>query len=93
VLTDVIKSSGRDRLLVSDLHEVIRRFKNIQDMPNDPFEQVLMVIKSIYAKWNDSEATGLRSDMLGVGENIGVAVIVSSMAFGNLSVLSGTGTM
>jgi hypothetical protein len=50
VLTNIVAKSGRDRLLVSDLQTVISEFKQIQDAPDDPFEQVLSVVKAIYFK-------------------------------------------
>ena len=50
VLTNIVAKSGRDRLLVSDLQTVISEFKQIQEAPDDPFEQVLSVVKAIYFK-------------------------------------------
>lgn len=92
-LKSVVEASGRDRLLVSDLHEVIKHFKAIQLAPEDPFEQVISVVKAIYSKWHSEEATNLRYDILGARSSQGVAVIMSSMVFGNLSSNSGSGFM
>ena len=93
VLTEIVQKGGKDKLLVSDLQTVIARFKAIQSAPDDPFEQLAMILKATYKKWNASEASSLRADVLGVPTSQGVAVIVSSMVYGNLNHKSGTGHM
>ena len=89
----MINEKQNDRLLVEDLHVVIEQFKQICRPPSDPLEQVLSVVNSIYNKWNDREAAQIRSQILQCNNSLGMAVIISSQVFGNLSINSGTGTL
>ena len=93
ILSAMINEKQNDRLLVEDLKIVIDQFKQVCTPPTDPLDQVLTVVKSIYNKWNGREAISIRSQILQCDKALGMAVIISSQVFGNLSINSGTGTL
>jgi len=60
------------------------------DIPEDPFEQLLMTIKQVLNSWDFPKAQAYRQ-IMGISDDWGTAVTVQSMVFGNMSRQSGTG--
>lgn len=75
----------------SELQNVISEFKRLANVPQDPWEQLHVAINSIYKSWFSFKADKYR-EIYGVTEDLGVAIIVQSMVFGNLSGRCGVGT-
>ena len=59
---------------------------------DDPKLQFKTVIDQVFKSWFSKKALAYR-EILGISENWGTAVIVQSMAYGNLDTNSGTGVL
>ncbi|MEU3555738.1 pyruvate, phosphate dikinase [Streptomyces fragilis] len=79
-----------------DLKRLVARFKEIvrteagRDFPQDPREQMDLAIKAVFDSWNTDRAKLYRRQERIPGD-LGTAVNVCSMVFGNLGDDSGTG--
>lgn len=80
----------------SDLKKLVTRFKKIvkteagRDFPQDPREQMDLAIHAVFDSWNTDRAKLYRRQERIPG-NLGTAVNICSMVFGNLGPDSGTG--
>ncbi|WP_353942447.1 pyruvate, phosphate dikinase [Streptomyces sp. HUAS MG91] len=80
----------------ADLKKLVTRFKKIvkteagRDFPQDPREQMDLAIKAVFESWNTDRAKLYRRQERIPGD-LGTAVNVCSMVFGNLGPDSGTG--
>ncbi|MFN7946150.1 MAG: pyruvate, phosphate dikinase [Blastocatellia bacterium] len=61
-----------------------------RDFPTDPLEQLQYAIKAVFASWNGRRARDYRR-INKIDDNLGTAVNVQTMVFGNLGEDSGTG--
>ncbi|MEI2774719.1 MAG: pyruvate, phosphate dikinase [Tetrasphaera sp.] len=83
-------------LSADDLKEVVAAYKKIvkdetgQDFPQDPRTQLDMAIIAVFNSWNTERATIYRRRER-IPEDLGTAVNVQTMVFGNLGETSGTG--
>jgi len=62
------------------------------DVIEDPFEQLLACIQSIFESWEKAKAKAYRK-IMGISDDWGTAAIVQAMVFGNISDMSGTGVL
>ncbi len=96
VLDEVKSSSPNRQLDAGGLEKVIERFKQIiekesrEGFPQDPYVQLLGAIRAVFASWNNQRAVRYRR-LHGIPDELGTAVSVQSMVFGNLGDDSGTG--
>ncbi|MFG3285218.1 pyruvate, phosphate dikinase [Streptomyces sp. NPDC048111] len=80
----------------SDLKKLVKHFKKIvkaeagRDFPQDPREQMDLAICSVFESWNTDRAKLYRRQERIPGD-LGTAVNICSMVFGNLGPDSGTG--
>ncbi|MDF3297401.1 pyruvate, phosphate dikinase [Streptomyces sp. K1PA1] len=80
----------------ADLKKLVTRFKKIvkteagRDFPQDPREQMDLAIKAVFDSWNGERAKLYRRQER-IPHDLGTAVNVCSMVFGNLGPDSGTG--
>ncbi|MFF8711051.1 pyruvate, phosphate dikinase [Streptomyces sp. NPDC015184] len=80
----------------ADLKKLVGKFKKIvvrdagRDFPQDPREQMDLAIKAVFDSWNTDRAKLYRRQERIPGD-LGTAVNVCSMVFGNLGPDSGTG--
>ncbi|MFD0023756.1 pyruvate, phosphate dikinase [Streptomyces sp. NPDC058382] len=80
----------------ADLKKLVKHFKKIvtrdagRDFPQDPREQMDLAIKAVFDSWNTDRAKLYRRQERIPGD-LGTAVNVCSMVFGNLGPDSGTG--
>ena len=78
------------------LKEVVRRYKEIykkevgEDFPQDPFQQLLDSVTAVFKSWNNERAILYRK-LNNIPHDLGTAVNVQSMVFGNGGDNSGTG--
>lgn len=78
------------------LKDVVARYKNAykdlkgEDFPQDPEAQLFAAIEAVFASWNNDRAILYRK-MNDIPHNLGTAVNVQSMVFGNMGETSGTG--
>ena len=79
-----------------DLRGLIDRFEKIvkkeagQDFPQDPKEQLELSIKAVFDSWNNKRAKDYRR-LYKIPDDLGTAVNVQTMVFGNQGNDSGTG--
>src|ERR1700752_995791 len=78
------------------LKEVIAEYKKVvkkhakRDFPQDPHEQLLMARDAVFRSWNNDRAKHYRR-INNISDELGTAVNVQAMVFGNLGETSGTG--
>ncbi|WP_203924515.1 pyruvate, phosphate dikinase [Rugosimonospora africana] len=83
-------------LSADDLRTVVERYKKIfadhtgRDFPQAPHEQLQLAIRSVFDSWNSDRAVVYRRQER-IPADLGTAVTVMSMVFGNLGADSGTG--
>jgi len=83
-------------LKTEDLQEIIVAYKKLvkdemgKDFPQDPKDQLMESIKAVFRSWNNDRAVLYRK-LNGIPSNLGTAVNVQSMVFGNMGDTSGTG--
>ncbi|MER6125554.1 pyruvate, phosphate dikinase [Streptomyces sp. NPDC001795] len=83
-------------LEAGDLKKLVTKFKKIvkteagRDFPQDPREQMDLAIKAVFDSWNGDRAKLYRRQER-IPHDLGTAVNVCSMVFGNLGPDSGTG--
>ena len=80
----------------SELKEVVLDFKRIvkdetgEEFPQDPYVQLEMAVEAVLRSWNNERAKEYRK-YYGISEELGTAVNVQSMVFGNFGKTSGSG--
>jgi pyruvate,orthophosphate dikinase len=78
------------------LRELVAEFKSIvkadtgRDFPDDPYEQLDLAIKAVFASWFGKRARDYRKNQA-IPDDLGTAVNVVTMVFGNMGDDSGTG--
>ena len=78
-------------LTTEDLHTVVTRFREIaREFPTDPYEQLRMAVEAVFRSWNGRRAIDYRQ-AAGIPHDLGTAVNVQAMVFGNLGEQSATG--
>ncbi|VVB54306.1 Phosphoenolpyruvate synthase [uncultured archaeon] len=83
-------------LTVDALKNVVERYKALiheekgRSFPTDPREQLTMSINAVFESWNTPRAKTYRK-LHDIPDNLGTAVNVQSMVFGNMGDDSGTG--
>ncbi len=83
-------------LTVDDLRSLVDEFKAVvkadtgRDFPDDPLEQLDLAIKAVFASWFGQRARDYRK-FNKIADDLGTAVNVVTMVFGNMGDDSGTG--
>ncbi len=82
-------------LSAEDLAQICEDFKNLivganQDFPQDPEEQLKLAITAVFRSWNNPRAVTYRK-LNEIPEDLGTAVNVQAMVFGNRGTRSGSG--
>jgi pyruvate,orthophosphate dikinase len=83
-------------LTPDDLKEVIRDYKavvkrkSVEGFPTDPWTQLVMARDAVFKSWNNPRAITYRR-MNGIPSDLGTAVNIQAMVFGNTGNKSGTG--
>ncbi len=75
--------------VVADYKALVKK-ETRRDFPTDPREQLKYAIKAVFASWNGRRAKDYRR-INKIDDNLGTAVNVQMMVFGNLGEDSGTG--
>jgi pyruvate,orthophosphate dikinase len=79
------------RKLIAGYREVVLKATG-HSFPTDPWEQLEAAIAAVFASWSNRRAVDYRAHE-GIPDDIGTAVSVVSMVFGNLGEDSGTGVV
>ncbi|HEV8636171.1 MAG TPA: pyruvate, phosphate dikinase, partial [Chloroflexota bacterium] len=83
-------------LSAEQMKEVAGRFRRVveketgQPFPTDPLEQLRLAIQAVFRSWNNDRAITYRN-FHKIPHDLGTAVNVQTMAFGNMGADSGTG--
>jgi pyruvate,orthophosphate dikinase len=83
-------------LSVDDLKALVDEYRKIvredtgRDFPTDPYEQLDLAIKAVFASWFGKRARDYRKSQR-IADDLGTAVNVVTMVFGNMGDDSGTG--
>lgn len=101
LLDEVKKAQGYQRdseLTPAELQQLTAQYKAIYarhcgtPFPDDPPEQLCMAIEAVFKSWNNPRARTYR-DLHHIPHDLGTAVNVQSMVFGNMGDTSGTGVL
>jgi pyruvate,orthophosphate dikinase len=85
-------------LAPEDLQQIATDFKAIvkqeagRDFPTEPFEQLRLATEAVFKSWNGKRAFDYRN-AAHIAHDLGTAVNIVSMVFGNLGSNSGTGVV
>ena len=99
VITEARTKAGVEtdaELSADDWKNVIEKFKVIfkqyagRYFPTDPFEQLFMATEAVFRSWNGKRAVDYRN-AAGISHDLGTAVTVQTMVFGNMGNDSATG--
>lgn len=80
----------------NDLIEVINAYKSLykvelgKEFPQDPYEQLFLAIEAVFKSWNNQRAIVYRN-INEIPHDLGTAVNIQIMVFGNMGNNSGTG--
>jgi pyruvate, orthophosphate dikinase len=83
-------------LTAADLQDVIKQYKEVvrkhtgNDFPQNPLEQLTGARNAVFRSWNNDRAKIYRR-INNISDDLGTAVNVQAMVFGNLGETSGTG--
>ncbi|HUK86840.1 MAG TPA: pyruvate, phosphate dikinase, partial [Terriglobales bacterium] len=75
--------------VIAEYKKVVRRHAK-RDFPQDPQEQLAMARDAVFRSWNNERAKTYRR-INNISDDLGTAVNVQAMVFGNLGETSGTG--
>jgi len=83
-------------LKATDLKDLVFRYKALvkeeigTDFPSDPQEQLTLAINAVFDSWNTKRAQSYRR-IHDIPDDLGTAVNIQAMVFGNMGETSGTG--
>ena len=83
-------------LTAEQLKELTATFKEVvrkelgRDFPNDPYEQLRLATEAVFRSWNGKRAVDYRR-ATNIPDDLGTAVNICTMVFGNMGNDSGTG--
>ncbi len=81
---------------VEGLKEIVKQYKNLvlketgKEFPDDPQQQLNMAIEAVFSSWDNKRAITYRR-INKIPDDLGTAVNVQEMVFGNMGYDSGTG--
>jgi len=93
---DPEKETKDTDLTTEDLKEVVAKYKELykqeigEDFPQDPYKQLELAIKAVFGSWMGKRAVDYRR-LNKIPDNLGTAVNICTMVFGNMGEDSGTG--
>ncbi|MBW2542811.1 MAG: pyruvate, phosphate dikinase [Deltaproteobacteria bacterium] len=83
--------SGDDwRILTEKFKGIVRSYTSGTEFPSDPYEQLKLATAAVFKSWNSNRAIDYRN-AAGIPHDLGTAVTIQRMVFGNLGSDSGTG--
>ena len=83
-------------LTCEHLKSIVEEYKAIykkevgEDFPQDPIKQLMLAVEAVFKSWNNPRAIVYRR-LNDIDNNLGTAVNIQSMVFGNMGDTSGTG--
>ncbi len=79
------------RHITTEFKAIVRRLAG-RDFPDDPSEQLRLATEAVFKSWNGKRAVDYRN-AAGIAHNLGTAVNIVTMVFGNMGSDSGTGVV
>ena len=76
--------------IIKEYKTLVKRISGGQEFPQDPAQQLIMAIKAVFNSWHTPRAQVYR-ELNKIPDDLGTAVNVQSMVFGNMGDTSGTG--
>jgi len=101
IIENILKENNLNKeidLQEEDLLSMVLAFKKLyqneigKDFPNNVYEQLFLSIEAVFKSWNNNRANIYRN-IHDIPHDLGTAVNIQSMVFGNLGVDSGTGVL
>lgn len=89
-LNKVAHASVEEYKKLIQVYKILFKEEVGYDFPQDPKEQLIMAIKAVFDSWNNKRAKIYRKANE-IPDDLGTAVNVQSMVFGNMGDTSGTG--
>ena len=89
IKTDTDMSAADLKELIVKFKETVRKVKGF-DFPQDPLEQMRLATEAVFKSWNGKRAFDYRRKA-GISDDLGTAVSIVTMVFGNMGWDSGTG--
>jgi pyruvate, orthophosphate dikinase len=74
------------------LEATFRSIVGVSDVPDDPWEQLRLAVEAVFRSWNSDRARNYRQRE-GISHDLGTAVTVQAMVFGNRGATSATGVL
>ncbi len=84
-------SAAQLQAVTADFKDIARQFAGAAP-PEDPWEQLFGAVEAVFRSWNNPRATVYRNQY-GIDHDMGTAVTIMSMVYGNLGPTSGTGVL
>jgi pyruvate,orthophosphate dikinase len=88
VASDPAFAEGCRRRLVESFQSIV----GVDDVPEDPWAQLRLAIEAVFRSWDSDRARTYRQKE-GIPDDIGTAVTIQAMVFGNRGSDSGTGVL
>jgi len=89
VKQDVELSPSDLRMIIQEFKEVTRQASG-RDLPQDPWKQLEMAVEAVFRSWSNPRAVEYRR-YYKIPDDLGTAVTLQQMVFGNMGQDSGTG--
>ncbi len=89
IKSDTDLSAEDWKILTKEFQEIIHKHKGF-DFPQDPYEQLRLATEAVFKSWNGKRAIDYRN-AAGISHDLGTAVNIVTMVFGNMGWNSGTG--
>ena len=91
-----LAAASGDPAFAADCHSrFVTMFKHtvgVDEVPEDPWQQLKAAVEAVFRSWNSDRACAYRQRE-GISDDLGTAVTVQAMVFGNLSSDSATGVL
>ena len=87
--SDTDLTSDDWKTLTGEFKKIVREHKGF-DFPQDPLEQLRLATEAVFKSWNGKRAIDYRN-AANISHNLGTAVNIVTMVFGNMGWDSGTG--
>jgi pyruvate,orthophosphate dikinase len=89
VQTDAELSAEDWQIITRKFKQIVRTYTG-QDFPSDPYEQLRLATEAVFKSWNGKRAVDYRN-AAGIPHDLGTAVNIQMMVFGNMGDNSATG--
>ena len=88
------RASGSEAFARSCRERLEASFRSIVgvDVPEDPWQQLRLAVEAVFRSWNSDRARAYRQKE-GIPDDLGTAVTVQAMVFGNRGATSATGVL